>query len=147
MVLLCPTKSREIEQHPSFLDLVRPIRAPPLTAGIGGIEDEVAHPLGMLGRVLDRGRAASAGTDQGEAPERGRVDYALEIAHARLERKIADVAVRQSAAADVMAQDLVFTGKNIKPRTPGKTTPLVFEVGDPGRRHHQRRTYATDGIG
>jgi len=106
----------------------------------------VAHPLGMLGRVLDCGRAASAGTDQGEALERGRVDYAFEIAHTRLERKIADVAVRQSAAADVVAQDLVFAGKNIKPGTPGKTSPLVLKVGDPGRRHHQRGTCATDRI-
>ena len=62
------------------------------------------------------------------------------------QRFIADVAVRQSAAADVVAQDLVFAGKNIKPGTPGKTSPLVLKVGDPGRRHHQRGTCATDRI-
>src|SRR5262245_58613059 len=147
MVLLAPAEPREIQHHPGLLDVFRPIRAAQLAASIGAIEDEVAHTLGMPDRVLDRDGTTSTGAHQSKAPERCSLDYALEIAHRGLERKIIDAPVRKPAASGVVPQRPVLVRENVEPRPPGKAAPLMLKMGEPSRRHHQRRAFPAHRVG
>jgi len=119
VVLLSPAELREIEQHPGLLDLVGLILPPHPAERVGAVEDEAAHPFGMAGRIFDGDRSALAGRHQRKLPEARGVDHAFEIAHPGLERQVAGVAVRKSAAAGVVAQDLVLAGEGVEPRPPG----------------------------
>src|SRR6185436_4037550 len=71
----------------------------------------------------------------------------FEIAYPGLERDAADVAVGEAAAARIVAQHLVLARERIEPRAPGEALPLMLKMRNPGRRHHERRAVAADGIG
>src|SRR5262249_17299997 len=102
--------------------------------------------LGMPGRIFDSDRATPAGSDHGKPLEARRVDDAFEIAYPGLERKILGVAIRESTAAGVVSEQFVVTREDVQPRPPGKAAPLVLEMREPGRRHHQRRSVAAHRI-
>ena len=146
MALLSPAKPREVSQDACLVYLCREIRSQPPASRVGAIEDEMGHALRMPGCVLDRDGAAPAGPHHGKPPEVRRLNHTVEIAHPGLERKIAGVPVRKPAAAGVMAQYFMLAGEDIEPWSPCKAAPLMLEMGEPSRRHHQRGAFAADCI-
>src|SRR3954453_14635407 len=147
VILISPAKPREIEQNLSFLDLTRRIRPPQAAKRVSAVENQMAHALRMPSCVFDCDRAPLAGGNQRKARKIGGLDHTFEITHPSLERKIAGVAVRKSAAAGVVAQHLVLACEDVQPRPPGKAAPLMFKMRQPTRRHHQRWPFAAHRIG
>src|SRR3954469_15746400 len=88
VVLISPTKSREIEQDLSFFDLTRRIRPPQAAKRVGAVENQIAHPLRMPGCVFDCDGATLAGGNQRKARKIGGLNHAFEITDPCLERKI-----------------------------------------------------------
>src|SRR5262249_38684410 len=139
VVLLSPTKSREIEQHPCFFGLFW-LAATQAAACKGSIEDEMAHALRVTRRVLDRDRAALAGSNQREPLEGNGFCNAFEIAHPRLKREIVYDTVRQPTATRIISQHSVLASERVEPRSPRQAVPLVLKMRGPGSRHNQRRS-------
>src|SRR6478672_2443281 len=80
-----PADPREIAPHPRLVHLTWRTGPPQSALGIGTVEDETAHPLGMPDRIFDCDGTAPAGPHQGILPEVGRLDHTFEIAHPGLE--------------------------------------------------------------
>ena len=78
VVLLSPAKPRTSVNIRDFSVLVWGIRPPQRPLGVAAVEDEMAHSLGMPGRVLDCDGAAPAGAHHGKPPE-----SAASITHSR----------------------------------------------------------------
>src|SRR5882757_4293832 len=142
MVLLCPTESREIEHDPRSVLVIRRIPAPLGPPRVGAVKDEMRHPLRMPGCILNCDRTAPAGPHHGKSPEVSGINHALEIAHPGLEGNILGAPIREPAASGIVAQHLVLTCEGVEPRPPGKALPLMLKMGEPSRRHHQRRAIA-----
>ena len=84
-----------------------------------------------------------------EALEAQRVHYRREVAQARVEGEVVDVAIREPEAATVVARHPVVA------RVPGQEARLVVEraahalgeVGAPAQHEDQRRTGTAGGVG
>lgn len=85
MILLSPADPREIAPYPRLIHLTWRTCPPQSALGIGTVEDETAHPLGMPDRIFDCDGTAPAGSHQGKLPEAGRLNHTFEIAHPGLE--------------------------------------------------------------
>src|SRR5882757_4535164 len=147
VVLLGPAEPREVEHDPRSVLGIRRIPAPPSPPSVGAVEDEMGHLLRMPGGILNCDRTAPAGPHHGKSPEGSGLNHALEIAHPGLEGNILGAPIREPAASGIVAQHLVLSCEGIEPRPPGKALPLMLEMGQPSRRHHQRRTFAAYRIG
>ena len=94
-------------------------------------QHEVADALGMARGVGDRDRAALRDAEQREPVELGGVDDGLEIRDQDVERGVGRVAVRQAAAARVVAMEAVALAERVEPGTPHRRLPVDVDVGQP----------------
>ena len=86
----------------------------------------------------DRGRLGDA--EQRESFQARRIDDRLEIADPHVDRRIADVGVREPAASLVIADDGVPIAELLQPMAPDRALPVELQMSQPGRDPHQRRT-------
>ena len=147
VVLLSPAEPGEVEQHARLLELLRLVVPSQSPARIGPVEQQAIDALGMPRRVFDRDRSAPACRHKRKPAEAGGIDNLFEILDPGFERQVLDVTVGKSAAARIVAEQRMIAGQRFEPRPPGKAAPLVLEMGEPGRRHHQRQPLAGDGVG
>ena len=121
--------------------------AQPPAARVAAVEDEIGDPLRVPRGVRHRDRRALRDAEQRKALQAGGVDDRLQIADPGLDRQLADLRVREAAAALVVAQDRVALAKPIEPMAPDRAFPVQLEMGQPGRDPHQRRTAAVHRVG
>lgn len=81
-------------------------------------DDQVADPFGMARRIGERRDAADRGAEKGEPADLAGLDHRLEILDAPIEREIRRVAIRQAAAAAVVADQLMALRQQRNPRAP-----------------------------
>ena len=101
-------------------------------------KDQPAHPLRVARRVGDRDCAALRDAEQRELVELGGVDHRLQIGDQQVERRVSGLAVRQPAAARVVAMEAIARAQLVEPGAPDRGLPVLLDVGQPVRRPYER---------
>ena len=100
----------------------------------------------MAHRVGDGNGAALRHVQQRKTRQADLVDHGFKVTHPKLERDFVDLPIRETIAARVGANQRVLAGQPAQDVAPKRTLPIVFEMIEPGRRPHQRRTAADDPV-
>ena len=108
----------------------------------------MADALRVTGGVSDRQRAPLRRPEQREPLQPGRVDDGLEIGDEHVERGIGGFAIREAAAAGVVAIEPVARAERVEPGPPHRRLPVLADVGQPVGRLHERNpgAVAVDGV-
>src|ERR1700677_3877888 len=103
--------------------------------------------LGMAHRIGDRYRASLRDTEQREAFEAGSVHDGFEVADKGLQRNIFDIAIRETVAACVVADQRVVARQLAIEVPPDRTLQIELEMRHPVSGLHERRSAADARIG
>jgi hypothetical protein len=74
----------------------------------------MAHPLGVTNRIRDRDGAAMGGAEQRKPIELGGVNNRFKVSHQHIKRGLGRFAVRETAAARVVAMKTVAVAERIE---------------------------------
>ena len=107
------------------------------------MRDALGVPLG----ICDRDRGSLRGAEQRKAIEAGGIDDGLEVGHPGVDGQIAELAIRETAPALVVAEARVAGSERIEPVPPHRALPVEVQVRQPGRHPHDRRPAAVQGVG
>ena len=108
------------------------------TAGVGGVEHEAVHPLGMAGGERGRRRATPRVADQAAPLDASGVEHGLELVDVILHRRREAGAVRQTASEPVVPDEAMGPGELGAGAGSGGVCPQLLDVRQPTRQHHQR---------
>ena len=115
------------------------------TAGVGGVEDEAVHPLGMAGGERGRRRATPRVADQAAPLDAGGLEHGLELVDVIVDRRGEAAAVRQTASEPVVPDEAMRPGELGAGTGGGGVRPQLLDMRQPTRQHHQRPSRARPG--
>src|SRR5215208_1049765 len=99
----------------------------------------------MTRGVRDRYRAPLRSTEQRESVKAGRIHDRFEVGYEIVQRHGADVAVREAAAARVVAVEMMARAQGFQPGAPYGGLPVPLQVRHPVAGPHQRKAPSTLG--
>jgi hypothetical protein len=146
-IALAPTELDELDHRLGGLDMLRGRATTQGPAREGATQHEMADAFGMARGVHDRNRAALRHAEKREPVEPGPVDDAFQVCDQTVDRDGVRFTVGQTAAARVVAQQLIALAQRIDPWTPDGSLPIEVEVAEPMRGTDQRRSFACYRIG
>ena len=146
-VVAPPADAREVDQRLGLEALLGRTRAPQRAACVRAHQHQVRDAFRMAHRIVDRHGTALRHAEQRKALQAERVDHRFEVTDPGIEREVCDVAIRQPAAALVVADVGVVARQLEQPRPPHRALEIVLDVAQPVRRADQRRSRADRGDG
>ena len=125
----------------------RLVAAPHPAPRVAAVEDEAADPLGMPHRV--RRARSPRPARRPSSVKRSSPSASTTVSRSAtqvLHRELAELVVGEPAAALVVADERVAVAELGQPVTPDRALPVEVEMRQPGRRPHDRRPAAVDGV-
>ena len=123
------------------------LAAEPPAARIPAVQDHAGNAVRVSCRIRDGDRSRLGDAEQRESLQARRIDDRFEIADPPVDRRVADVGVREPAASLVIADDGVPIAELLQPVAPHRALPVQLEMTEPGCDPDERRTAPVHGVG